>query len=155
MLINEVAKMANMSKDGVRHYEQLGLITSTPRQAGGRVYREYDLLVLERIEQVRQAQQLGFTLKEIGPLLKAHAVGPISKEATIEFLEARLVVIREKLAAIQAVEAFICNKLERYREPIAIASPIHEPVKVAPSKRILRARSMAEPELPNRAVAES
>lgn len=119
MLIGEIARMANLSKDGVRHYEQLGLIASTPRAAGGRVYRDYDISVLAIIEQVRQAQQLGFPLKEIGPLLKAHAEAPRSKEETIDFLEARLVVIREKLAAIQAVEDFICAKLERYRAEVA------------------------------------
>ncbi len=55
MLISEVAKLANMSKDGIRHYEEMGLITSTPRAAGGRVYREYDHTVLEQIDKVRQA----------------------------------------------------------------------------------------------------
>ena len=50
MLISEVAKLANMSKDGIRHYEEMGLITSTPRAAGGRVYREYDLSVIDQID---------------------------------------------------------------------------------------------------------
>lgn len=119
MLISEVAKLANMSKDGIRHYEEMGLIKSTPRAAGGRVYREYDASVLQEIDKVRQAQQLGFTLKEIGPLFQAYAAAaPVSRETMIAFLEARLVVIREKLAAIQEVETYITGKIARYREEL-------------------------------------
>lgn len=115
MLINELAKMAGMSKDGIRHYEEMGLIASRPRQAGSRVYRDYDPTVLETIEHVRQAQQLGFSLKEIGPLLKAYGSVRPSRRQTIEFLENRLVVIREKRAALREIEDFICEKLQRYR----------------------------------------
>lgn len=122
MLINEIAKIAGMSKDGIRHYEELGLISSTPLVAGSRTYRDYDPSVLETIEKVRQAQQLGFSLKEIGPILKAYAEHPPSREQTIEFLEARLLVIREKLASLREVEDFISRKLERYRAEAAPAS---------------------------------
>ncbi|MFT4255868.1 MAG: MerR family transcriptional regulator [Pseudoxanthomonas sp.] len=122
MLINEIAKIAGMSKDGIRHYEELGLIASTPRTAGSRVYREYDPSVLDTIEKVRQAQQLGFSLKEIGPILKAYAENSPTKEQTIEFLEARLGVIQAKLVALREVEDFICRKLERYRAETAPAS---------------------------------
>jgi hypothetical protein len=31
------------------------------------VYRDYDISVLERVEQIRQMQQLGFELKEMKP----------------------------------------------------------------------------------------
>ena len=71
MLINEVAKISGMSKDGIRHYEELGLIKSVPRTAGSRTYRDYDASVVETIEKVRGAQRLGFSLKEIGALLKS------------------------------------------------------------------------------------
>ncbi len=79
MLINEIAKMAGLSKDGIRHYEELGLITSTPRQAGSRTYREYDLSVVKTIENIRALQRLGLSLNEIGPLFKISAAGYTKK----------------------------------------------------------------------------
>jgi DNA-binding transcriptional MerR regulator len=94
----------------------MGLIASSPRQAGSRVYRDYDPAVLETIGQVRQAQNLGFSLKEIEPLLKAYGSATLTAEQTIEFLEQRLVVIREKQEQLRQVEAFICTKLDRYRK---------------------------------------
>ncbi len=115
MLINEIAKLAGLSKDGIRHYEDMGLITSTPRKAGSRTYREYDASALDTIENIRVAQYLGLSLKEIGPLLKAYAEGPPSEEQAVAFLEARLAAIREKIAALREVEDFICRKLDAYQ----------------------------------------
>jgi len=116
MLIGQLAKMANLSKDGIRHYEEMGLIVSTPRMAGQRIYRDYDLAVLERIEQIRQMQQLGFSLKEMGPILRAYReLGPFPKETVITFLEQRLLVIREKMDELRRVESYISKKLEGYR----------------------------------------
>jgi MerR family transcriptional regulator, copper efflux regulator len=115
VLINEVARIAGMSKDGIRHYEEMGLITSSPRQAGSRTYRDYDPAVLETIEQVRQAQRLGFSLKEIVPLLQAYGSAKLTREQTVTFLEERLVAIQEKMAALRDVETFIFTKLDCYR----------------------------------------
>jgi DNA-binding transcriptional MerR regulator len=115
MLIHQIAEKAGMSKDGIRHYEEMGLIISTPRQAGSRTYRDYDASVLETIEKIRQAQQLGFTLKEIGPLLKAHDAKALTREQTVAFLQARQLVIQEKIKALREVEAFIERKVALYQ----------------------------------------
>lgn len=122
MLIGEIAKMTGLSKDGIRYYEELGLISSLPRTAGSKVYRDYDPSVLDTIEKIRGAQRLGLELKEIGPLLKAYHAGNHSEGRTIAFLEARLVVIREKIAALREVEDYICAKLQKHAEPAAAVS---------------------------------
>ncbi len=118
MLIHEVAHMAGMSKDGIRHYEQIGLISSAPRQAGSRTYRDYDASVLKTIDQVREAQRLGLSLAEIVPLLEAYRAEP-TMEQTVDFLEERLAVIRAKQAELREVESFIEAKIERYRRMLA------------------------------------
>ena len=115
MLIGELSRISGMSKDGLRHYEEIGLIRSTARQAGSRVYRDYDASVLTRIEQVRQAQQFGMSLKEIGPLLDAYAVRGATVLETIAFLEERLAIVQSKLEELRGIEAFIAKKLQRYR----------------------------------------
>jgi len=114
MLIGKLAEITGMSKDGIRHYEELGLIASSPRQAGTRWYRDYDESVVDTIEKVRQAQQLGFSLREIGPLLKAYREKPPTKAQTIAFLNERLTIVREKLETLRGVESFILEKLRHY-----------------------------------------
>lgn len=132
MLIGEIAKITGLSKDGIRHYEELGLISSVPRKAGSKTYREYDPSVLETIEQVRGAQHyLRLPLKEIGPLLKAVADSPPTKEHTVEFLEGRLVVIREKIASLQEAESHLARKVERYKLELNAAAAVAEEREVA------------------------
>jgi MerR family copper efflux transcriptional regulator len=53
MLIGELAKIVGMSKDGIRHYEQMGIISSSRRRAGSRWYNDYDEAVLGTIEKAR------------------------------------------------------------------------------------------------------
>lgn len=120
MLIGELAKLTGMSKDGIRHYEQLGLLSSVPRDAGNRTYRDYDASALEVVERVRQAQRLGLSLAEIAPLLDAYGKRTPSKEETIHFLRERLSAVRTKIEALREVEAYIVAKLKRYRTPRAV-----------------------------------
>jgi MerR family copper efflux transcriptional regulator len=97
VLIGEIAKMTGLSKDGIRHYEQLGLISSVPRTAGSKIYRDYDPSVLDTIEQIRGAQHfLRLSLKEIGPLLKALADSPPTKEQTVEYWKNALLLFETK-----------------------------------------------------------
>ncbi|WP_366927440.1 MerR family transcriptional regulator [Martelella sp.] len=49
MLIGDLARLSGLSKDGIRHYEEMGIVRSLPRQAGSRVYRDYDPANLDRI----------------------------------------------------------------------------------------------------------
>jgi DNA-binding transcriptional MerR regulator len=86
MLINDNACIMEMSKDGILHNEELGLINWSPTKAGSRTYRNYDPSVLERINQIPQAQQLGNILKGIGPFLQMHGAHKLSGEETIAFL---------------------------------------------------------------------
>ena len=115
MLIGELAKVSGLSKDGIRHYEDLGLIASARKRAGTRWYKDYGADALDTIDKVRQAQRLGFALKDIGPLLKAHAEAPFSEAETVVFLEERLIQVREKIAALRDIETFIVGKLDHYR----------------------------------------
>jgi DNA-binding transcriptional MerR regulator len=123
MFIGKIAKLTGLSKDGIRHYEQLGLIRSASRKAGSKVYRDYDPSVLETIEQIRGAQHfLRLPLKEIGPLLKDIAENPPTKEQTIRYLEDRLVIIRKNITSLREVEEFLSQKVERYKRELDTVS---------------------------------
>lgn len=113
MLIGELATISGLSKDGIRHYEELGLITSTGRRAGSRQYRDYDAKALTTIENVRQGQRLGLSLKEIGPLLAAYYASDGSEEQTIPFMRQRLETVRAKIVELKVIEDFIAKKLDR------------------------------------------
>jgi MerR family copper efflux transcriptional regulator len=121
MLVSEIAKLAGLSKDGIRHYEELGLIESSPRQAGSRTYRDYDPSIVRTIEDIRGLQGLGLSLQEIRPILKIVAAGP-TKEQAMEFVEDRLKSIREKIAHLTGTEQYLALKLKRFKEQESLLS---------------------------------
>lgn len=66
--ISRAAKAANVNIETIRFYERRGLIAQPLRPVGGGV-REYDGDTISRIRFIRQAQEIGFSLREIAELL--------------------------------------------------------------------------------------
>ncbi len=72
MTIGRVANKAGISVETIRFYERKGLIDQPMRpQDGG--FRIYPSEAVGRIHFIRQAQDLGFSLKEIVELLSLRA----------------------------------------------------------------------------------
>jgi Hg(II)-responsive transcriptional regulator len=65
--IGELARRAGVSVQTVRYYEGRGLMPEPDRARSG--YRQYDRRAVSRLRFIRRAQELGFTLAEIGDLL--------------------------------------------------------------------------------------
>lgn len=65
--IGEVATRAGVSVDALRYYERMKLLPRTPRTSGG--FRLFTHEHIERVQFIKQAQELGFSLEEIKGLL--------------------------------------------------------------------------------------
>lgn len=100
MLIGEVAKKSGLSKDGIRHYESLGLLHSRPIQAGSRTYREYDDTTLERLMIISLAKRLHFSLKELVDPLNQILSDTISREERAAGLAEKVKEIDVKIAEL-------------------------------------------------------
>ncbi len=61
--IGEVAAQTGLSVDALRYYERLGLLPRAARTPSG--YRLYDRRVIERVDFIKRAHRVGFTLEEI------------------------------------------------------------------------------------------
>lgn len=69
MRISEAAKSAGVGVETIRFYERKGLVKQPRRPVLGGGFRSYSQETVERIRFVRQAQEIGFSLKEIKELL--------------------------------------------------------------------------------------
>ena len=67
MRIGEVSKRANVGIETIRFYEREGLLSEPVRKPSG--FRQYDESVIARLQFIRRAKELGFTLGEIRELL--------------------------------------------------------------------------------------
>ncbi len=70
--IGEVAERTGLSIKTIRHYDEVGLVVPSARSAGGfRLYIDADV---DRLLAIRRMKPLGFTLEEMGELLRSLAV---------------------------------------------------------------------------------
>ena len=66
--IGALSKQADCNIETIRYYERIGLLPVPLRTHGG--YRLYGLEHLKRLNFIRRARELGFTLNEVKALLK-------------------------------------------------------------------------------------
>ena len=66
--ISEAARRSGVSAKMVRHYESLGLLPTVQRTESG--YRQYGEAEVHTLRFIRRARDLGFSMDEIGQLLK-------------------------------------------------------------------------------------
>ncbi len=66
--IGMVAKLLEINVETIRYYQRIGLVDE-PAKAGNRV-RHYGEEIVNRLVFIRRAKNLGFTLSEIGDMLR-------------------------------------------------------------------------------------
>lgn len=91
----QVAKVAGVGVETLRHYEREGLLEEPPRRASG--YRQYPEEVVKRIHFIKRTQELGFSLKEIGELLALRVDPSTSASEVKRRAEAKLADIQRKV----------------------------------------------------------
>ena len=103
MQIGEVAKRVSLTVDAIRFYERRRLLPNASRTEGR--FRVYSEDVVERLQFIQQMQGLGFSLKEIGELLKLGEHKVDACKSVKELLEAKLADVRSKLAQLRQLES--------------------------------------------------
>lgn len=103
--IGEIARESGVGVEALRFYESRGLIEPATRTESG--YRLYDADVFRRLNFIKKAQSIGFTLDEIAQIIadSAHGHSPC---ADVRRLAA------EKLAALEER----IRQLQRYRREL-------------------------------------
>ena len=74
--IGQLAERAQVKVETVRFYERRGLIAEPERTLAG--YRQYSLDAVRRIQFIKRAQHIGFSLSEITELLGLRARSPVA-----------------------------------------------------------------------------
>lgn len=108
MLIGELAAASGLSREALRFYEQQGLIRAR-RLANG--YRDYPAEAVMLVQYIRTAQQLGFTLSEIGDRLPGIWDAPDPAPALAEVLASKLGEIDARIAALQALRQTLAERV--------------------------------------------
>src|SRR5690606_9078894 len=122
MNIGQLARQAGVPIDTVRYYERQGLIPEPPRSTSG--YRQYGPGDVTRLEFIRRAKTLGFTLEEIGELMA------ISGNYSNDMKEMK----QKASTKLQVVEARLEERvrMRAARRGLVDACPGHGPLAACP-----------------------
>ena len=108
LTIGRLAKAAQVGVETIRYYQRRGLLP-VPRSSGA--VRRYPAALVDRIAFIKRAQDLGFSLQEVGTLLDL-ADGR-NRRAVRTVTTARLEQIRAKLADLTRMRETLDELLER------------------------------------------
>src|SRR4051794_16405994 len=67
LTIGQLAERGGVNLETIRYYEREGLIPPPPRKSSG--HRAYSTAAVRRLQFIKRAQELGFSLAEIRELL--------------------------------------------------------------------------------------
>lgn len=111
MTIGVLAAAAGVNVETIRFYQRRRLLGEPNRPLGG--IRRYGRNELARLHFIKAAQRLGFSLDEIGELLRlddgAHCT------AARRIAEHKLHDVRQKLADLRRIESALAELVERCR----------------------------------------
>ncbi len=107
--IGTAARQAGVNVETIRFYERSGLIEQPPKGQG---YRQYTPELVARVRFIRQAQDIGFSLREIEELLALEAgpnadCGEVRARARtkVDEVDRKLAELERVRAALKAVIA--------------------------------------------------
>jgi DNA-binding transcriptional MerR regulator len=106
--IGEVARLSGIGIEALRFYERSGLLGRPGRTASG--YRVYDRAVLQRLDFIKRAQVLGFSLDEMKQIIADKQAGKSPCREVREIVRHRLAELDEKM-----------KEMRRYRNDLGAA----------------------------------
>jgi DNA-binding transcriptional MerR regulator len=112
--IGQVARTAGVSVQAVRFYEQLGLLPTAQRTPAG--YRVYGPESIERLQFVKQAQELGFSLDEIREILRLRYEGQSPCKCVSKLLQQKLEKIEQEIRQLVRFRHDLRKTLERSKK---------------------------------------
>ena len=97
----ELADLAGVSRDTLRHYERKGVLPRPLRGHNG--YRQYPAEALQRVQLVRRALSVGFTLDELARVLKVRDAGGAPCDQVRKIAAQKLLDVQDQLRKLTAL----------------------------------------------------
>lgn len=113
MRIGELCQRAGVSRDTVRFYERRGLLPQTVQRELTSGYRCYELGDLRRLQRIRYAKGLGFSLAEIETLLDVWMDGTVTNAQRRKGLRSKLQQVHEQQKALESIRLAIVAQIEQ------------------------------------------
>ncbi|MFL6621481.1 MAG: MerR family transcriptional regulator [Sulfurifustaceae bacterium] len=108
LTIGRLARAADVGIETIRYYQRRKLLPLPARADSA--FRKYPAALVDRIRFIKRAQELGFTLEEIGALLELE--DGKNRRAIRKVAAARLTQIRTRIADLTRMEHTLSHLIE-------------------------------------------
>jgi Hg(II)-responsive transcriptional regulator len=136
--IGQVAREAGIGVETVRFYEREGLLEEPERRQSG--YRQFQQEAIDRLRFIKQAQRLGFTLREVRELLSLKLDPRSTRSEIRERAVAKVADIDKRIAELKRMKKALAPLIEACDgrgtlEGCPILAAIEEPCRHQPTAK--------------------
>jgi DNA-binding transcriptional MerR regulator len=103
----ELARLAGVSTDTLRHYERIGVLARPPRASNG--YRVYSAASLNRVLVLQSALRAGFSLAELARILGRREHGGAPCRMVHSLARQKIRSLDEQILRLQELKAFLAK----------------------------------------------
>lgn len=111
MLIGQIAAKAGVNIQTLRYYERRGLLPRVGRSASG--YRKYEDATVPLVRFIKKAQELGFSLREIGELIELRETRSRSQLKVRRIAEEKIEAIDRRISELMAIRSDLVGLVEK------------------------------------------
>lgn len=110
MLINELSKKSGVSAHTIRFYEKSGLVKGRRKaEVKSNNYFHYDEETVEKLQLIRDAKAVGFTIGEIGQLMEAWYSKRLSVKGKLAVMDEKIEALDRKIAELKAMKKLLAE----------------------------------------------
>lgn len=124
ILSGELARICGVSPDTIRHYERVGVLPAAVRGANG--YRRFPRSSVARVQLIRRALAIGFSLAELERILRQRDGGAPPCRMVRALAAEKLETLDRRIAEMLAMREELARILEEWDGRLA-ATPAGEP----------------------------
>lgn len=110
----ELAALAGISTDTLRHYERMGVLPVPQRSNGN--YRLYPARALDRVRLIRRSLSVGFSLAELAKILKAREQGRPPCRQVRALMADKLAQLEQEIEQLVAMRDHLSDVLRDWDE---------------------------------------
>ena len=111
LTIGRLAQLGGVNLETVRYYERRGLLAKPPRTEAG--YRQFPPDSPQRLRFIKRAQELGFTLDEVGELLTLRHDPEQNRADVHARAAAKIENIDKKIKTLAAMKTVLSGLIKR------------------------------------------
>ncbi len=112
MKIGQISSKTGVSRDTVRLYEKLGLLSNVTRPYEYNNYKEYGEENIFRISMIKEMQRIGLKLKECKGIIDALVNDEMNVEDRKQFIRSKIEQTNEQIKSLQQIKSFLQTHLD-------------------------------------------